>query len=162
MENEWIEQLAIQKLLARYAHAIDDLKPDAWAQCFTSDGVFQLGPRALHGHAALRAYGEIHAREMRYRHMTGNFLYEVMGDEATGQATFLATLATRSGYKSFAQGKYRDKLVKQNGQWLIAHRCVDVDRLASEPNKIVGLLDPDVAPLVRPLVDACVRLGEKE
>jgi 3-phenylpropionate/cinnamic acid dioxygenase small subunit len=161
MENEWMEKLAIQELLARYAHAIDDLKPEAWAQCFTSDGIFQLGSRALYGHSALCAYGEVHAREMRYRHMTGNFLYEVMDNEATGQATFLATLATRSGYKFFAQGKYRDKLVKQNGQWLIAHRCVDVDRLASEPNKIVGLLDPDVAPLVQPLVDACVRLGEK-
>jgi hypothetical protein len=109
----------------------------------------------------LRAYGEIHAREMRYRHMIGNFLYDVTGNEATGQATFLATLATRSGFKFFGQGKYRDKLVKQNGHWLIAHRCVDVDRLASEPNKIVGLLDPDVASLVQPLVDACARLGEK-
>jgi len=109
----------------------------------------------------LRAYGEIHAREMRYRHMIGNFLYDVTGNEATGQATFLATLATRSGFKFFGQGKYRDKLVKQNGHWLIAHRCVDVDRLASEPNKIVGLLDPDVASLVQPLVNACARLGEK-
>ena len=98
---------------------------------------------------------------MRYRHMIRNFLYDVTGNEATGQATFLATLATRSGFKFFGQGKYRDKLVKQNGHWLIAHRCVDVDRLASEPNKIVGLLDPDVASLVQPLVDACARLGDK-
>jgi len=89
------------------------------------------------------------------------WLYEVIGNEATGQATFLATLATRSGFEFFGQEKYRDKLIKQNGQWLIAHRCVDVDHLASEPNKIVGLLDPDVASLVQPLVDACARLGEK-
>jgi hypothetical protein len=117
--------------------------------------------REARSQTLLRAYGEIHAREMRYRHMIGNFLYDVTGNEATGQATFLATLATRSGFKFFGQGKYRDKLVKQNGHWLIAHRCVDVDRLASEPNKIVGLLDPDVASLVQPLVDACARLGEK-
>jgi len=161
MENEWMEKLAIQELLARYAHAIDDLKPEVWVRCFTSDGIFQLGSRVLRGHDSLRAYGEIHAREMRYRHMIGNFLYEVLGDEATGQSTFLATVATRSGFKFFGQGRYRDKLVKQNGKWLIAHRCVDVDRLASEPNKIVGLLDPDVAPLLQPLVDACARLGEK-
>jgi len=83
MENEWMEKLAIQELLARYAHAIDDLKPEVWVRCFTSDGIFQLGSRVLRGHDALRAYGEIHAREMRYRHMIGNFLYEVMGNEAT-------------------------------------------------------------------------------
>jgi hypothetical protein len=29
MENEWFEKLSIQELLARYAHAIDDLKPAA-------------------------------------------------------------------------------------------------------------------------------------
>jgi 3-phenylpropionate/cinnamic acid dioxygenase small subunit len=161
MENEWFEKLSIQELLGRYAHAIDDLKPEAWAQCFTSDGVFQLGSRALRGHAALRAYGEIHSREMRYRHLTGNFLYDVKGDEATGQASFLATLATRAGYKFFAQGKYVDRLIKQNGQWLIAHRRVDLDSLASDPTKIVGLLDPDVAPLFQPLVDAWARLGDK-
>ena len=161
MENEWIDKLAIQELLARYAHAIDDLKPEAWAQCFTPDGVFQLGSQALRGHAALRAYGEVHSREMRYRHLTGNFLYDVEGNEATGQASFLGTLATPAGYKFFAQGRYTDRLAKQNGHWLIAHRRVDLDSLASEPNKIVGLLDPDVAPLFQPLVDAWARLGEK-
>jgi hypothetical protein len=61
-------------------------EPEAWAQCFTSDGVFQLGSQALRGHAALRAYGEIHAREMRYRHRTGNFLYDVTGEEALKSA----------------------------------------------------------------------------
>src|SRR6516162_3268107 len=65
-----------------------------------------------------------------------NFLYEVAGNEATGQATFLATLATRSGFKFFGQGKYRDRLVKQNGKWLIAHRCVDVDRLSARRRKM--------------------------
>src|ERR1700752_1500292 len=76
MENEWIEKLAVQDLLARYAHAIDDLDPEAWAQCFTPDGVFQVGSRAMRGQAALREYGKIHVRKIRCRHMTGNFLYE--------------------------------------------------------------------------------------
>src|SRR6202022_644931 len=74
-KNEVIERFAIQDLLARYAHAIDDLNPEEWARCFTPDGVFQLGSQALRGHAALRAYGEVHVREIRCRHMTGNFLY---------------------------------------------------------------------------------------
>jgi hypothetical protein len=161
MENEWIDKLAIQELLARYAHAIDDLKPEAWSLCFTPDGVFQLGSQALRGRAALRAYGEVHVREMRFRHLTGNFLYNVNGNEATGQASFLGTLATPRGYKFFAQGKYTDSLVKQDGQWLFVHRHVHLDPLASDPEKIVGLLDPDVAPFFQPLVDAWARLGEK-
>lgn len=161
MENEWIEKLAIQELLARYAHAIDELDPEAWVQCFTPDGVFQVGSRAMRGHAALRAYAEVHVREIRCRHMMGNFLYEIKGNEATGRASMLATLATPSGYKIFAQGRYVDRLVKQAGKWRIAYRHVDIDRLASDPKKIVSLADPEVAALTQPLIDVSIRLGEK-
>src|SRR5262249_685207 len=103
---------------------------------------------------ALRAYGEVHVREIRCRHMTGNFLYKIDGNKATGQASVLATLATPGGYKFFAQGRYVDQLVKQRGQWLIVHRRVDLAPLGSDPEKIVGLSDPDVAPLFQPLIDA--------
>ncbi len=161
MENEWIEKLAIQELFARYAHAIDELDPEAWVRCFTTDGVFQVGTRAMRGPAALRGYAEVHIREIRCRHMMGNFLYQVNGNEATGRASMLATLATPSGFKIFAQGRYVDRLVKQAGQWLIAHRRVEVDGLASDPKRIVGLGDPEVAVLIQPLIDAAVRLGEK-
>lgn len=161
MEQEWMEKLAIQELFARYAHAVDNLEPEAWVQCFTADGVFQVGTRAMRGQVALRGYAEVHVREIRCRHMMGNFLYEVHGNEATGQCSMLATLATAGGYKIFAQGRYMDRLVKQNGQWKIAHRRVELDRLASDPKTITSTADPDVAALVRTLVEAAIRLGEK-
>jgi uncharacterized protein (TIGR02246 family) len=161
MENEWIEKLAIQDLLARYAHAIDDLDPEAWAQCFTPDGVFQVGSRAMRGQTALREYGKVHVREIRCRHMTGNLLYEINGNEATGRASVVATLATPGGYKIFAQGRYVDRLVKQAGQWRIAYRRVDIDGLASDPQSVVSLADPEVAALIQPLFDAAVQLSEK-
>lgn len=161
MDTEWIEKLAIQELFARYAHAVDNLDPDAWVRCFTTDGVFQVANRAMRGEAALRGYAEVHVKEIRCRHLMSNFLYEVQGNEATGQCSMLATLATAGGYKIFAQGRYVDRLTKQNGQWKIAHRRVETDRLAADPKKITALADPDVAALIRPLVDASIRLGEK-
>jgi hypothetical protein len=161
MENEWVEKLAIQELFARYAHAIDNLDPEAWVQCFTPDGVFQVGVRAMRGQAALRGYADVHVKEIRCRHMMSNFLYEIHSNEATGQCSMLATLATPSGYKIFAQGRYVDRLVKQNGQWCIAHRRVEVDQLASNPQAITAIADPEVATLVRPVVDTARRLGEK-
>ena len=54
MEQTWIEKLAIQELCARYAHAIDSLDPEAWVQCFTPDGGFQVATWVVRGHAALR------------------------------------------------------------------------------------------------------------
>jgi hypothetical protein len=161
MENEWVEKLAIQELFARYAHAVDNLDPEAWVQCFTPDGIFQVGSRAMRGQAALRGYADLHVREIRCRHMMSNFLYEIHGNEATGQCSMLATLATPSGYKIFAQGRYVDRLVKQNGQWRITHRRVETDQLASNPKGITSIADPDVAALVQPLIDAARQLGER-
>jgi len=161
MNSEWIEKLAIQELFARYAHAIDNLEVEPWVQCFIPDGVFQVATRAICGAAALRGYAEVHVKEIRCRHMMSNFLYEVRGNEATGQCSMLATLATAGGYKIFAQGRYVDRLVKHDGQWKIAHRRVETDRLASDPKKITSIADPGVAALVGVLVDAAVRLGEK-
>ena len=161
MDQDWIEKMAIQELFARYAHAIDDLKPEAWVACFSPDGVFQVGRRAMKGQAALRGYADVHVQEVRCRHMMANFLYRVEGEQATGQCSMLATLATPGGYKIFAQGRYVDRLVKHDGEWLIAHRRVETDQLASEPTGITSIADPDVAALVRPLVDAARKLGER-
>ncbi len=161
MDNRWIEKLAIQELFARYAHAIDDLNPGAWVKCFTPDGVFQVGTRALRGQTALRGYADVHVQEIRCRHMMANFLYEVNADEATGQCSMLATLATAGGYKIFAQGRYVDRLVKHEGAWCIAHRKVETDQLAAHPAGITSLADPDVAALVQALVDVARALGER-
>lgn len=155
------DKLAIQELFARYAHAIDDLDPTAWVACFTADGIFQVGTRAMQGAAALRGYADVHVREIRCRHMMSNFLYEVRGDEAAGQCSMLATLATAGGYRIFAQGRYVDRLVRQDGMWRIAHRKVETDQLASDPTGITSIADPEVAVLVRPLVDAARKLGRR-
>ena len=101
MEQPRIEKLAIQELCARYAHAIDNLDPEAWVECFTPDGAFQVATWVVRGHAALREYASIHVREIRCRHMTSNLLYEIDGNEAAGQVSVLATLATSGGYEIF-------------------------------------------------------------
>ena len=155
------DKLAIQELFARYAHAIDDLDPAAWVACFTADGIFQVGTRAMQGTAALRGYADVHVREIRCRHMMSNFLYEVRGNEAAGQCSMLATLATAGGYRIFAQGRYVDRLVRQDGVWRIAHRKVETDQLASDPTGITSIADPEVAVLVGPLVDAARELGRR-
>jgi uncharacterized protein (TIGR02246 family) len=160
-EHAWIEKLAIQELCARYCHTIDSQDAEGWARCFTSDGVFEFDGWAIRGRPALAEYAAVHARVMRCRHMTLNCLYEVEGDQATGRSTTVVTLATEGGYKILGQGAYEDQLVKQDGEWLIVHRRVETDRLVADPSKPVNLADPDVAALVRHLVDAAKRLGQK-
>jgi uncharacterized protein (TIGR02246 family) len=159
--NDWAEKLAIQELCARYCHTIDSQDSDGWALCFTPDGAFEFDGSIIRGHAALREYAEVHARVLRCRHMTLNHLYRVQGDEATGQSTTVVTLATEAGYKIFGQGVYHDRLVKQDGAWRFVHRRVNTDRLVSDPEKPVNLADPDVAALVRHLIEAARTLASQ-
>ena len=161
LEHEWAEKLAIQELCARYCHTIDSQDSEGWARCFTANGVFEFDGWAIRGHPALAEYAAVHACVMRCRHMTLNCLYEVQGDRATGRSTTVVTLATEGGYKILGQGAYEDRLVKEGGQWRIAHRRVRTDRLVADPQKPVNLADPDVAALVGHLLEAAQRLGQK-
>jgi hypothetical protein len=157
----WIEKLAIQELCARYCHTIDSQDSEGWARCFTVDGVFEFDGWAIRGRPALAEYAAVHARVMRCRHLTLNCLYDVRGDQATGRSTTVVTLATEGGYKILGQGAYEDQLVKNGGEWLIVHRRVETDRLVADPGKPVNMADPDVAALVRHLLEAAQRLGQK-
>jgi hypothetical protein len=159
--NEWAEKLAIQELCSRYCHTIDSQDSEGWAGCFTADGAFEFDGWVIRGRPALVEYAEVHARLMRCRHMTLNHLYEVRGDRATGRSTTVVTLATAGGYKILGQGCYEDRLIKQGETWLIEHRNVRTDRLVDDPAKPVNLADPDVAALVRHLIEAARRLGQK-
>jgi uncharacterized protein (TIGR02246 family) len=159
--SEWVEKLAIQELCARYCHTIDSQDAEGWAGCFTADGAFELDGWVIRGRPALAEYAEVHARLMRCRHLTLNCLYEVQRDRATGRSATVVTLATRGGYKILGQGYYEDRLVKEDGRWLTAHREVRNDRLVDDPTKPVNLADPDVAELVRHLIEAAQRLGRK-
>jgi hypothetical protein len=160
-EHEWGEKLAIQELCARYCHTIDSQDSEGWARCFTADGAFEFDGWEIRGRPALAEYAEVHARLMRCRHMTVNCLYDVQNDRATGRSTTVVTLATAGGYKVLGQGHYEDRLVKEGGKWLIAHRSVRTDRLVDDPSKPINLADPDVAVLVRHLIEAAQKLGQK-
>jgi uncharacterized protein (TIGR02246 family) len=160
MDAQWIEKLAIQELCARYCHTIDAQDSGGWANCFTADGIFEFDGSAIRGRAALREYAEVHARVLRGRHMTLNHLYEVRGETATGVSTTVVALATEGGYKIFGTGAYEDRLVKENGRWLIQSRRVWTDRLVSNSEKPINLADPDVAVLVKHLVEAARHLAK--
>jgi hypothetical protein len=161
LEHEWSEKLAIQELCARYCHTIDSQDSNGWADCFTADGAFEFDGWVVRGRPALVEYADVHTRLMRCRHMTLNHLYEVQGDRAIGRSTTVVTLATAGGYKILGQGCYEDRLLKQGGIWLIDYRNVRTDRLVDDPSKPVNLADPDVAILVRHLIEAAQRLGQK-
>src|SRR5262249_50107566 len=150
----WVEKLRIQELCSRYCHALDNQDVEGWVRCFTPDGIFAVDDWRIQGHARLRQYAEIHCRAIRCRHLTGNHVYGIAGDEARGVSTIVACVATPGGYKILNAGGYRDRLVRHDGNWLIAERHLKNDGTVENPEQKIYFADPDAAPLVGQLVKA--------
>jgi hypothetical protein len=59
------------------------------------------------------------------------------------------------------QGAYQDQLIKEGGQWRIAHGRVRTNRLVANRHKPVNRADPDLAALVGHLLEAAQRLEQR-
>jgi len=83
MDNSWTEKLAIQELFARYAHAVDNLEVEPWVQCFTPDGVFQVGNRAMRGEAGPATCGPPDTQRLPARALAAMPLVKGLGPRAS-------------------------------------------------------------------------------
>lgn len=117
------DHLAILNHVARYNHAIDLGTPEEWADCFTGTAEFDAEPIVhCHGRADLIDFATATLTENRLgRHWTSNVLVAGDGDRAT---TLVYLLMVRSGKVGELgnTGVYRDRLVKQDGQWRFEYR----------------------------------------
>ncbi|TWT30329.1 hypothetical protein KOR34_48870 [Posidoniimonas corsicana] len=157
----WVEKQKIYELCARYTLTLDRHDIDAWAECFTADGVFGFGDHGLRGRQKIAAYGRVH-QQLGSRHLNTSLLFEIDpgGESATGSSTTVATFATRQGYRVAFLGRYEDEVRKVDGAWLFARRWVVADQLPDDPSFDLLGADPALAPLVQRLVDAYRELGE--
>jgi SnoaL-like domain len=157
-----IEMLKILERLSLYTLTIDGRDPQGWANCFTPDGVFGQGERAIRGRDNLRAYAVVHNATMGSRHITSSPYYRIdeSGMVATGRSTTVVTVATPSGYKIAMTGHYDDELRKVGDDWLISRRWASVEGLATDAGFSMLASDPELAGLLQPLLDAWQRLSE--
>jgi len=148
------DYMEIERLLMRYAAALNTGDADAYVAMFTADAVFELkrdvdeppflGPFV--GREALREQwfpdagppGEQEADVGRrfgpMRHVTTNYEIDVDGDKATVRAFFMEVVSnganTPPGARPptiHAMGRYEDELVRQDLQWLFSKRTVITD-----------------------------------
>ena len=135
---------AILRTLYRYGHSIDYGLEQAWVDCFTADGVFdvrrRVGPASARyeGRAALAAFIAQHTRApSRYhKHMLMEPAITVNGEQATVQSYFTRLDATAQE-KPFirAFGRYLDRLVKSaDGVWRFKERIAEVEAVGEEPS----------------------------
>lgn len=125
----------IRDVIHRYNHAGDRGDLEALSLCFTEAGVLDLeGEAEVCGRAAIRdrlsrvvaLRTEQSARPL-VRHHVSSVLIELTGPD-TARASSYFLVFTEVGLDHW--GRYADRLVRNAGDWAIAHRKVRLDGAA--------------------------------
>jgi hypothetical protein len=126
IDSETRDRLAIADRLAACTQAGDARKADAYACCFTEDGVLQLD-EAIIGREAIRTWmGDAtiipqprSGRPGFVSHHLTTCRIELTGDDTAKARTYwLVTSAAGLDHN----GYYDDHFRKVDGEWLLAHR----------------------------------------
>lgn len=128
----------IKDLMGRYLFAMDWHDTDAYAACFTEDGVLDYAMATLNGREEIRqgalkfrdAVGDLFKREdgspALLRHVLDHIVIRVEGNEAWTTAFWWELTDGGPGRTPEIQsfGTYEDELVRVNGQWLFRRRKI--------------------------------------
>jgi hypothetical protein len=119
----------IERLYSAYNFAADSASGKDFADCFTSDGIFDMGSTQVSGAEALTNFGNgLSSSGRRSRHVIANLLIDGEGDRAEGRA-YLMLLTVGSPPATIAMtAEYSDQIVRTNAGWRFAERRVTVDR----------------------------------
>lgn len=132
------DYIEINQLLVRYCQALDFGDSAGVADCFSSDGLFEIDvPNATSalqsryvGRAALLRFATdaFAGLQGHARHWTSPPVIDVDGRSATSVQYLTVIRAGRSPHGAILlTGVYRDSLLKLDGEWLIAHRRFSAD-----------------------------------
>lgn len=124
------DELAIRNLVARLAMLADDGDLGEYAGLFADDALWEMPGNSIQGRDNLLA-GAIERRSAGTvgpgsdtRHVITTQAVAVDGDEAISDAywQFWVNTATEPSIALF--GTYRDRLVRTDGGWKLAHRTI--------------------------------------
>ena len=132
------DRAEIADLLARYLFAMDYLDADAYAACFTDDGVLDYAMGTTHGRAAIRAEAEVFrsnvsrifvredGRPAKLRHLVQHKAVRIEGDRAwhVGLWWEMTDAGPGGALKAESFGTYEDVLTRAGRRWLFARRKI--------------------------------------
>jgi uncharacterized protein (TIGR02246 family) len=134
--DELLAREAIRATIARYTNAGDNADYEDLVPCYAEDGVFEFSAgrwegreaigSALHGMAKARGHG---AAGLLQRHHLGT-CHIIVGDADNARATTYFMVISEIGQDH--AGRYIDRLVRRDGEWLFAHRFVAVEWINPE------------------------------
>ncbi|MGE0387400.1 MAG: nuclear transport factor 2 family protein [Gammaproteobacteria bacterium] len=118
------DDLDVRRLLATYCHLCDDGLFDAVVALFTPDGSLAYGAYLAEGAAAIRAFFQDFQGdpEKRGKHLTMNTVVEVEGERGRAQSDVLFVRFFGGVLAPYVAARYRDDLLRVDGQWRFARR----------------------------------------
>lgn len=130
-----LDKQAIAETLYEYCRAMDRIDELATLAVWHADATCNYSSTAGVPDVLFREYlvGSTRARASfaNHSHQITNLLVRPSGDRAVSEAYFTASLQTNPEDGTVTEhlwrGRYLDRWVRENGQWLIAHRQVVFD-----------------------------------
>ncbi len=136
--QELLDHHDIRQLLASYCHGCDRGDEVEMASTYSDDSWDDHGPRKMPGKPfSIETVGEALETTTLVSHQLGQSLIRVNGDEAGAETYFIATLMypPKDGVETLNQlgGRYADRLVREDGKWLIKSRICIREWSCSQP-----------------------------
>jgi hypothetical protein len=133
------DRLDIQELYARHAQSVDANDGDAFAECFTEDGVFaattgRIAGKTFQGRAELARLGSDPNREPPTRHWTCNYVFVPKDDHIQGRCYVMRIEIGGTEPVIAASAVYHDEIVRDNGRWRFRSRRPQLD-LQRQPDR---------------------------
>jgi len=116
---------AIEQLMVRYCDRIDANDPEGAAACFAEDGVGKYWGVFRGRKEIAERLGKILQSFSATSHHISNIKIDLDGDRATAVSYVYAFhRMAETGEATHYWGRWVDRLIKVNGQWLFAERQV--------------------------------------
>lgn len=151
--QELADRAAITDVLHRYCRAMDRMDRDLALSCWHPGGTDDHAPNYVGPAEGLLDWlWPFHAGFTSTRHVTGNILIALNGDEAGVESYCDVTLRFRRGgetYDLYTSGRYLDRFERRDGVWAIRHRQAigEWSRIDKATLTVADFSDP---PLVAP------------
>ncbi len=138
---------AVQDLIHRYVHMVDDDKLEALPDLFVEQASYRIISRRSHEQGQVIGILQCDSRAMirdriasmrranifephRYRHMVSATLIEALDADGTLHVAtnyYVTRIMEGGSFELFSTGVYRDTIVQQDGEWLFRERLVVCD-----------------------------------
>ena len=121
---------AIRHILALHAQRLDDQQTDAYTDMYTENGRFIWSEGQYDGKAAIREFirglfaGD--SLTARSKHVVANSVIDIHGAEA--KVVSDVVVYSRDGlapWSILVVNRHHDRLLKQNGTWLVAEKRLE-------------------------------------